>query len=75
MTARVVVYIEWALLILIRVRAALLRRLRRAAAQDAALNRCRECGCVDTHACIEITLCSWVEPDLCSNCVKGEAWL
>ena len=63
---------EWLLVALVQVRAVLLRRYRRCAAQADALNRCRECGCVDTHACIEISLCEWTEPDLCSACADGE---
>jgi hypothetical protein len=30
--------------------------------------RCRVCGCTNDHACAEG--CSWVEPDLCSQCVS-----
>jgi hypothetical protein len=30
---------------------------------------CRVCGCSDTRGCETLTGCSWVEPDLCSECV------
>ena len=69
---RLLVCAEWALMALVRIRAAILRRYRMCAAQTEALNRCRGCGCVDTHACIEISLCEWTEPDLCSACADGE---
>ena len=72
MTESLIVAVEWALVALVRVRAALIARQRRVAAQAEALNRCRSCGCVDTHACIEIAVCEWVEPDLCSSCADGE---
>lgn len=29
---------------------------------------CRECGCTDERACPGG--CSWVEPDLCSQCAE-----
>ena len=72
MTERLTVAIEWALVALVRIRAVLIERQRRVAAQADALRRCRSCGCVDTHACIEVSLCEWAEPDLCSACVDGE---
>ena len=72
MTERLIVIIEWALVALVRIRAVLIERQRRVAAQAEALHRCRACGCVDTHACIEISLCEWTEPDLCSACADGE---
>ena len=31
---------------------------------------CRGCGCTDERACPEG--CSWVEPDLCSECAELE---
>ena len=71
MTERLIVAIEWVLVALVRVRAVLLARQRRIAAQANALNRCRSCGCIDTHACIQIDLCHWVEDDLCSSCADG----
>jgi hypothetical protein len=33
--------------------------------------RCRVCGCTDNFGCQEP--CSWVEADLCSNCVDAAA--
>lgn len=40
-----------------------------------AVPTCRVCGCTDTDCrqCVEKTgaPCHWVEPDLCSACVKG----
>lgn len=32
--------------------------------------RCRQCGCEDLHACVDMMgdACHWVEPDLCSVC-------
>lgn len=34
---------------------------------------CRECGCTDSHACMDEELgpCWWVYPDLCSHCHAG----
>lgn len=30
---------------------------------------CRQCGCTDTHACVDDRgPCWWVEADLCSHC-------
>ena len=67
MTGRLLVALELLILALVRVRARVLSRRRRL---PAAGRRCRGCGCAETHACIEITLCDWVEPDLCSSCAS-----
>jgi hypothetical protein len=37
------------------------------------MNTCRACGCTDARACPGG--CSWVEPDLCSNCATAMAQL
>ena len=71
---RALAALERVLLALVRVRAAVLRRRRRLPAGRC----CRVCGCVDAHACIEITVCDWIEPDLCSSCgaavLEVEEW-
>ena len=34
--------------------------------------RCRECGCTDCAACVDINgPCWWVEDDLCSSCAES----
>ena len=70
MTGCALTAIEWLLVALVRLRAALLRRRWLPAAQAAALKRCRSCGCDDTHSCIEFVPCHWAAPDLCSWCAE-----
>ena len=76
---RALTAVERLLLALVGLRAAILRRRWRLPAQDAAWRRCRSCGCVDTHACIEIAFCRWAGPgDLCSACqpdIEELPWL
>ena len=68
MTKQAVNFIEWLLCALVALRAAILRRRRVPASLAAELNRCRSCGCVETHSCVHVELCHRVEPDLCSVC-------
>jgi hypothetical protein len=39
-------------------------------AEEAAVRRCRGCGCTDDNACLPP--CWWVEADLCSACHPGQ---